>query len=135
MIKVPVNETIFNLMTAEVEIDIDGKEHKITIHALNSPRMVKPLSEYKARLDYAKQNEIPLTETKEIDLGMGIKKEVESQTEWAVENTAILLSNCVTGFPEKLDLAQELIKNPEFAAFVDAETVRLNVEFTSKKKN
>ncbi|AUR95360.1 hypothetical protein NVP1206O_15 [Vibrio phage 1.206.O._10N.222.51.B10] len=129
-----VKTKLSDYKTIIVPIEFNGEDFNLEIRSIASREFKEATSEYLALIDYAKNNEIELKESIEVDAGLGITHSKEIPTDYARKAMAILLSSLVVGWPFDEDLKEVILDNPELGELIDHEASALAEEFKRLKK-
>ena len=121
--------------TESFSLDVDGVNGVVVVASLASREWVDGLSRYQSAIAYAKENDIALTEEKEVDLGFDNLTRTETvKTEFHNKAWAKAMQSLVKEWPFEADLFDALMESPELSGKIDLVASRLKAEFESLKK-
>lgn len=123
--------------TGELKLSIDDVKGVVVIASQSSRQFVEGMSRYRAALEYAKANKIPLEESKVIDLGFdGLTHESKGkeETEFQKKAFAVLVSSVVIDWPFKNDLVESLMESDQLRGQINLVSIDLQKEFLKVKK-
>lgn len=129
-----VKTKLSDYKTTTIEIEVDGKPIDIEVRSIASREFEIAKGEYLSLLKHAEENDIALTESVDIDAGLGLTRKQEVSTDFSNKAIAILLSSLVVDWPFDEDLKEVILSNPELGNLIDHEASVLASEFSKQKK-